>query len=85
VDSESRILANKKFLAVWTFRAFAVSQTRFFCQPRALIRDRALSDLSSLRSPATPVRHPTTTKFFIRDRQRNRSRKPRDGSCGGAG
>jgi hypothetical protein len=63
VDSESRILANKKFLALWTFRTIPVSQTRIFCQSVALIRGRDFSD----SSPS----HPPTTNVFIRERRRD--------------
>jgi hypothetical protein len=31
-DSESRILANKKFFAVWTFLRSAVRERRLFCR-----------------------------------------------------
>jgi hypothetical protein len=63
-DSESRILANKIFSTVWTFRRFAVSQTRFFCQLPALIRARDFSGSSPSRPSTTPVRTPNDDEHF---------------------
>jgi hypothetical protein len=56
-DSESRILANKKFLALWTSEAIPVSQTRIFCQLSALIRGRVFCDSASPRPLMRAVHH----------------------------
>jgi hypothetical protein len=78
-DSESRFLANKIFSVVWTFRRFAVSQTRIFCQLSALIRGRDFSDSPSPHPPTTPVRTSTTTNIFVLERRRHSSPTPRNG------
>jgi hypothetical protein len=84
-DSESRFLANKIFSAMWTFRRFAVSQTRIFCQLSALIRGRGFSDSPSPRPTRCPFITPAVTKIFVRGRHRDSSPTPRGGPSGDAG